>query len=90
MTKELKTKPFNLAEALAGKPCMTRMGEKVTEIHQFSTDIDKKLLVRLVPHYPATENYYWYFPHGKMNVNPNGEYNDDLVMIEEPSSNDNN
>jgi hypothetical protein len=33
----LKTKPFNLEEALVGKPCITRGGKKVTEIVYMST-----------------------------------------------------
>lgn len=30
-------KPFNLQEALAGKPVVTRDGHKVTELHYFET-----------------------------------------------------
>jgi hypothetical protein len=30
-------KPFNLEKALAGEPVVTRGGDKVTEIHNFST-----------------------------------------------------
>jgi len=32
---KMKTKPFNLEEALAGKPCVTREGKKVLQVHRW-------------------------------------------------------
>ena len=42
--KESKMKPFNLEEALAGKPVRTRDGQVVSELHRFkSQDLDEPL-----------------------------------------------
>lgn len=47
-------KPFNLEEALAGKPVVTRDGNKVTQLHLF--DIDSQY-----PLYGVVETSVWKF-----------------------------
>jgi hypothetical protein len=37
-------KPFNLAEAKAGKPVITRDGKKVVEIQIFNSEVDKPII----------------------------------------------
>jgi hypothetical protein len=41
---ENNLKPFNLQDALAGKPVVTRQGKKVTQLHLFNTNTEQPLL----------------------------------------------
>jgi len=41
---ENNIKPFNLQDALAGKPVVTRQGKKVTQLHLFNTNTEQPLL----------------------------------------------
>lgn len=43
----MSTKPFNLADALAGKPVVTRDGRKVTYIHDTKQDVKFPLIVKV-------------------------------------------
>lgn len=69
----MKTKPFNLKEALAGKPCHMRDGRRVTELHLFST-VEKN--PTLVVHLKDDDSFIFY--HKLSGVE------DDLVMLIEP------
>lgn len=40
----MKTKPFNLEEALAGARVVTRDGNEVTQLHKFDADEDECLI----------------------------------------------
>jgi hypothetical protein len=41
---ENNLKPFNLQDALAGKPVVTRQGKKVTQLHLFDSNMDQPLV----------------------------------------------
>ena len=46
--KEANMKPFNLEQALAGKPVITRDGTPVTEIYHFKTTTEKQPVVGII------------------------------------------
>ena len=69
-------KPFNLEEALAGKPVVTRDGREVTEIHYFKTDKSSYPLGAVIG-----GNTTWFKLNGKQNDDPESDY--DLFMKEE-------
>lgn len=72
-------KPFNLQEALAGKPVVTRNGRKVTELHYFATALPDEQLV-----YVADGKLHSQFDRGSYysHGSPASEW--DLLMAEEP------
>lgn len=72
-------KPFNLQEALAGKPVVTRDGRKVTELHYFATALPSEQLV-----YVADGKLHYQFARGS--YYPLGSHASewDLFMAEEP------
>lgn len=71
-------KEFNLEEALAGKPVVTRDGRKVSELHLFETTYDKQQLVAIID-----KNAYAYYRSGKRYNEYDAEHNNDLFMAPE-------
>lgn len=67
-------KPFNLEQALAGKPVVTRDGREVTELHLFKT-VDKYPLLAVIG-----ENSFGYYRDGCFD---NTESPLDLLMAPE-------
>lgn len=80
----MKTAPFNLEKALAGKPCITRNGRKVLQIKKFEMDNSTKFVC-----YFGESDYSLYEENGKINIpwrnNKIEEVqNSDLFMLVEP------
>ena len=70
----MKMKPFNLEDALAGKPVVTRSGVPLTEIHKFNSSNDSQTLFAVVDGF-----VFRYYDNGKYNL-IDGESNLDLFM----------
>src|SRR5690348_3352719 len=73
-------KPFNLEEALAGKPVITRDGRAVTELHQLPTITTKGNVIAVVagaPKHFYTDGSY---------LNNGTEHRHDLFMKPEQKS----
>lgn len=68
---EMKMKPFNLEDALAGKPVV---GVPVTEIHKFNSSNDSQTLFAVVDGF-----VFGYYDNGKYNL-IDEESNWDLFM----------
>lgn len=72
-------KPFNLEEALAGKPVVTKSGQKVIELHYFK-GIDSKYecIIAQIEGYVSLERFYI---NGNYHFNQTSNF--DLFMAEE-------
>ena len=69
-------KPFNLQDALSGKPVQTRDGRKVTELHYFKDAYDCCKVVTLI-----SNNVLTHYPNGSFKNEDN--HNLDLFMAEQ-------
>lgn len=73
-------KPFNLQEAIEGKPLVTRDGRKVLNFHYFRDSKAKHTIIALVEN--ELENYLHYYSNGTFLKLEESHY--DLFMYEEP------
>jgi hypothetical protein len=71
-------KPFNLLEAKAGKPLVTRDGKKVLELRVFNTDVERPLIAVI------EKKIFAFDLNGKFN--PSQDTGSDLFMALEKKS----
>jgi hypothetical protein len=77
---ENNLKPFNLQDALAGKPVVTRQGKKVTQLHLFNTNAEEPLFAII----EDDEDVFCWSTNGK--YNPTKQTSFDLFMAPEKKS----